>query len=406
MPRYHSSVSIAAAQAFYHASSPSSPLEVRAVSPASSLLASCFNSCWALARNEWEAGRCDAFAMIHSDVSAPLHWLDVLYREMEKTGVDLISCVIPIKDGRGLTSTVVDDTGDPWRRRRLTMREVAALPETFTDKDVGGPLLLNTGLWLCKLGPWCLEALFETKDHLRRGPDGLWQACCLPEDWGFSLQARALGLKLAATRSVRVEHYGEQKWSNQEVWGWDHDLQNSPQSMAEGWQFPEDVEGWLTAEEGMALAEAARGREVLEIGSYCGRSTICLAQTATAVHCVDTFDGRDTPHPHPTWGDFLANVNRYGVAGKVVPHRGTAAQMIPPLGRRFGMAFIDGAHDRASVMSDARLATAALEPGGLLAFHDYHSPRDPGVTDAVNSILASGARLVRTAGTVALVQPA
>ncbi len=54
---------------------------------------------------------------------------------------------------------------------------------------------------------------------------------------------------------------------------------------------------------------------------------------------------------------------------------------------------------------EAKLAASALEPGGLLAFHDYRSQRDPGVTDAVNSILAAGARLLRTAGTVAVVQP-
>lgn len=227
MPRYHSGAAMPAAQAFYHASAPDSPHQVRHVSPMTSLLTSCFNSCWALARNEWESGNAEGFAMIHSDVGAQLHWLDVLHDELERTGADMIGVAVPIKDSRGLTSLAVDDLGDHWKLRRLTTSQVRDLPETFTEDDVPG-LLLNTGLWLCRLGPWCRHAHFHVEDRIVRGADGRWVANTVPEDWGFSRQCRGLGVKLAATRKVAVEHYGEHKWNNQDVWGWEHDEQNAP----------------------------------------------------------------------------------------------------------------------------------------------------------------------------------
>ena len=37
------------------------------------------------------------------------------------------------------------------------------------------------------------------------------------------------------------------------------------------------VRGWLTQAEGDKLARLAEGKKVLEIGSYCGRSTIAMA---------------------------------------------------------------------------------------------------------------------------------
>jgi hypothetical protein len=42
---------------------------------------------------------------------------------------------------------------------------------------------------------------------------------CEPEDWGFSRQARLLGIALWATRKVRLYHMGPAAASNWEAWG-------------------------------------------------------------------------------------------------------------------------------------------------------------------------------------------
>lgn len=403
MPRYTTQAAMPAAQAFYHPSRPDSAHKVRAVSPMTSLLTACFNSCWALARNEWEAGEADAFAMIHSDVGAEIFWLDTLIAEMEATGVDVMGVAIPIKDARGLTSTAVDDTGDQWRVRRLTTRELFKLPPTFTDSDVPG-LLLNTGLWVCRLGPWCLETMFHVQDCIIRQPDGRWAAGTMPEDWGFSRQCRKLGLRLGVTRKVTVEHYGENKWSNQEFWGWRMDFQNANRDGA--WRWPQDVEGFLSEAEGQELASLAHGKDVLEIGSFHGLSTICMAQTARHVDAVDPFDARDCLKlPRDTYADFLANIVRYGVNERISVHRGTSADILPRMIHGgYDLAFIDGAHDDASVWRDALLARPLLRPGGKLAFHDYLSARDPGVTTAVDRLIATGARLDRVTDTIAVLE--
>lgn len=172
--------------------------------------------------------------------------------------------------------------------------------------------------------------------------------------------------------------------------------------------FPEDVPGWLTKAEGGALHSAATGKRVLEIGSYLGRSTICLAYGAERVVNIDAFDGRNCPPPAPTLAAFDANLVRYGVREKVSTWIGTPEDHLgdnfPHNVQPFGLAFIDGDHRFLAVLRDARLCQRHLQPEGLLAFHDYMSPRDPGVAVAVHLILALGGEMVDTVGTVAFVR--
>lgn len=168
-------------------------------------------------------------------------------------------------------------------------------------------------------------------------------------------------------------------------------------------RFPADVRGWLLEDEGRALHEWARGRRVLEVGSFCGRSTICLAQSAVEVVSVDPHDGRGTGAPCFTLGEFRQNLARYGVTY-------TVTEIVGPLESAtlegtFDAAFIDAAHDYASVVRDIENACGALRPGGDLAFHDYW-PGDPGVVRAVNELAASGWRITSTVARVAFLSPA
>src|SRR5690606_27987830 len=111
------------------------------------------------------------------------------------------------------------------------------------------------------------------------------------------------------------------------------------------WKFPKDVDGWLTYEEGRALADAAAGKCVLEIGSYCGRSTICMAQTAQHVHWIDPHDGRGTPNPRDTRAVFDRNVAWHGLSDKVSEYSDSPNHWRGP----FGLVFIDGEIGRAHV---------------------------------------------------------
>src|SRR5262245_23187686 len=395
----------------------------------SSLLALNFNILWCWALNQaHKGGGCDYFAMLHADVEPEEFWLDLMVEELERVGVDVLAAVVPIKDGNGTTTTALGrpdrrGTGRPYAR--VTMHEVYRLPATFTAAAAGHPdkcLLINTGCWVCRFDlEWCKKLHFTVNDRIAfdRKADQ-FVAECESEDWFFSRLLEDLGRSVAATRIVSLGHRGPAVFTNSRPWGrrqFDAEYVSAtivPASAEPAFKFPHDVEGWLAVPEGEALADLAAGKRVVEIGSYCGKSTVCLAQTAESVASIDPHDGRDTPTPGGTLERFRDNLERFGVADRVAIHVGTADQVAPTLpARSFDVAFIDGAHDERSVQSDILHALRLLRPGGLLAFHDYRKYPgefderwDPGVTAAVDELLASGATLERRFRSVAIVRPA
>jgi hypothetical protein len=403
MPGYGSSISAFAAQSFWCASNDES-LQVDRKYADGSLLAHVFNELWCWALN----GRgVQYFAMQHADVEPQLGWLDVLIAELEEKELDVLSAVIPIKSDHGLTSTAVHRDGNNWRPRcRLTMLEVYDLPETFTKKDVGGDLLLNTGCWVCKFDKsWAEQVHFEINNRIVIGEDGSYAAEVEPEDWYFSRLCNEMNLRLGATRKIDIHHRGQTLYTNNEPWGmqrFDSHLTDKSVVPDPPIPFPYDIAGWMEPIEGYGLAELCKGKTVLEIGSYLGRSTICIARNAKEVHSVDPHDGRATPSPLQTHEMFLNNLKRYDIYN-VKSFKGLVRDF--EWDQIYDVVFIDGAHDYASVQDDIELAQSVLVDGGLIAFHDYKNGIDPGVERAVDEFLAAGATLLSTHGSVAIVRP-
>jgi len=205
-----------------------------------SLLAFNFNLLWCNALNQRESKSLTHFAMHHADIQAQEGWLDVLIDEMQRVEADVLSVVIPIKDGKGLTSTGLQDqrTG---RIRRLTMTEVNKLPKTFNAHDchdefsntsVLDHLLINTGLWICDFTkPWVEQVHFTINDAIVQMPDGKFTANVMSEDWNFSTWCHLYHkdyprrLRLFATTAVSAHHHGTARFSNTHPWGdWTTDL--------------------------------------------------------------------------------------------------------------------------------------------------------------------------------------
>jgi hypothetical protein len=213
----YGSLTAGAARGFWRASK--TPERVTFKYVEGSLLAQGFNALWCTALNMRLSGeRCDYFAMLHADVEPADGWLDVLTGEMEARNLDLLSAVVPIKDGHGLTSTALArPDGDTWGALcRLSMREVYDLPETFTSEDTGHPLLVNTGCWVCRFDPeWARKVHFRINDRIVFNKAlGLYQAQVEPEDWYFSRLCHELGLRIGATRKVRLDHAGRVHYPN------------------------------------------------------------------------------------------------------------------------------------------------------------------------------------------------
>jgi len=373
-----------------------------------SLLAANFNASWCNALNLVHAGHeVKYFAMMHDDIEPRDFWLDDLIDELEAKDLDVLGVASPIKDRKGLTSLAIDG-GNTWRPKcRMTLREVASLPETFTSEDIGGPLLINTGCWVCRFdSAWVKKVHFEINDRIVFNKvTNRYEAEVEPEDWYFSRLCHELGLRIGATRKIPLSHRGEMDFPNT-AWGNAYDSEYVTESQLPQ-PFPHDIDGWLSETEGAALADLARGKRVLEIGSFCGRSTVCIARTAAAVIAVDYFDGRATPKPGDTSHAFFDNIKRYGLDDKV-----RACHPAETLAGKFGFVFIDGDHSKEAVEADIAKAVEVLEPGGLIAFHDYRTKPgqhdggwDPGVTAAVDDLVARGGEIIATHDTLAVVRP-
>ena len=185
-----------------------------------SLLALNCNLLWCEALNGRETEKWTHFAMHHSDIAAENFWLDKLVVEQKRVGADVLSVVVPIKDEKGLSSTgLLDAQGCVTR---FSMSEIHKLPETFSAESLGEKrtLVVNTGLFICDFtNPWVEKVFFEIRDNIVKNENGKFEARNLSEDWGFSNQCAKLGVKVFATRCVKLRHFGRAEYRNDEVWG-------------------------------------------------------------------------------------------------------------------------------------------------------------------------------------------
>jgi predicted O-methyltransferase YrrM len=137
------------------------------------------------------------------------------------------------------------------------------------------------------------------------------------------------------------------------------------------------VGGWLTEEEGdtlYRLARACTGRGVIvEIGSYKGRSTICLARGSQAgrnlpVYAID-------PHRGVAYEEFKRNVAEAGIEGIVTHVREPSQEALPAIGEEpIELLFIDGNHKYPMVLEDFEQFVPRLVDGGFLVMHDTTRP--------------------------------
>ncbi len=360
----------------------------------------CFtmNSMWLDAIEAYKAGRIRYFMMWHTDIIPENYVVDKMVDLMERSEADILSAIVPLKNEMGLTSTAIDEPmgdADPYFRvKRYTMREVHNLPETFTHPK----LLLNTGLMIVDLSKaWCQsdDVFFTIEDRIiryrgRRLPV-IW-----PEDWGFSRRARAAGAqKLVATRAVQLEHAGIANHPNYIPWG-KLDVDVFPAIPAPEFRAAADeaskVDGYMLWEELAWLAEKAKGKEVLEIGSWLGRSTKALAATARKVWAVDHWKGTGNDL---TGMQVQSGLDAYAAFQHNLAHEINQQRVIPVVSDHASMdqvaeadmIFIDGAHDEASVRRDMMLAMETIKPGGLICGHDYDEKAHPDVVKVVRELL-------------------
>ena len=177
------------------------------------------------------------------------------------------------------------------------------------------------------------------------------------------------------------------------------------------------IEGWLEEDEadlliGAVHASCRNGRPlgaIVEIGSYCGRSTVVLAHAARAfgadqrVVAIDPHLGQvgaadqRVSQVAPSREKFLHNIAAANVADVVELVEQYSTQVA--WNRPIGLLFIDGLHDYVNVSRDFAHFSPWVASRGYVAFHDY-ADYYPGVRAFVDELLAGGEyeviRLVRS----------
>ena len=155
----------------------------------------------------------------------------------------------------------------------------------------------------------------------------------------------------------------------------------------------DDVRGFLPDHEGQQLFEWASQVStigpLLEIGSYCGRSTIWLGQAAkahdTVVFALDHHRGSEEHQPgeshhdealvdatgqFDSFGEFRRNIAAAGLEDTVIPIVANSETVGPCWQNGLGMVFIDGGHSLDAALTDYRAWAPHVLPGGILAIHD------------------------------------
>lgn len=208
-------------------------------------------------------------------------------------------------------------------------------------------------------------------------------------------------------------------------------------------EFARDIPGWTPLDQLLSLfllACSTKGLDgnIIEIGSWCGRSSCALGLAAQAignthVHCIDPFpekndwyqnadgsysfrviiDGETiTSYDEQTVWEipfkrelaplyeqfpsilvaFSRSIENANLETVVSPHRGSLNAFIrkSPPDLKCRLAFVDGDHGYEAVKSDIRNIERILVPGGWICFDDAFTT-SVGVDRAISElVLASG----------------
>ena len=154
------------------------------------------------------------------------------------------------------------------------------------------------------------------------------------------------------------------------------------------------VKGFLSEEEGEKLyrlaLESSKKAPILELGSYCGKSTIYIGsavkENKSLLYAVDHHRGSEEHQVGEEYHDpdlydaavdaldslpaLRTNLRSFGLEESVVPIVGSSEMVGRFWNINLSMVFIDGGHSLESALADYRIWSCRLISGGYLAIHD------------------------------------
>src|SRR5262249_38463560 len=209
-------------------------------------------------------------------------------------------------------------------------------------------------------------------------------------DWQLVAEVRAAWLELLAGRT--------DGWSRAEATG--------PAGVMRGEVRHQAVSatGFLSEAEGMRLfelaAEASQHAPCLEVGSYCGKSTLFLAEGCRVsgrypLFAVDHHRGSEEQQPGQSYfdpdlfdadegvldtlGPFMRNIRRAGLTQWVVPVVADSRRLSRYWPQaKLSLVFIDGGHSEDDAFADYHGWSPHVIAGGYLCIHDVFADATQG----------------------------
>jgi predicted O-methyltransferase YrrM len=167
--------------------------------------------------------------------------------------------------------------------------------------------------------------------------------------------------------------------------------------------FANAARGFMPVDEGLALHDAAcevrAAGPFVEVGSYCGKSTIYLAAAARArgevVFAIDHHRGSEENQPGWEWHEpdlvdphagridtlphFRRTIFDAGLEDAVIAMVGDSQTIAARWSTPLAFVFIDGGHGREPAHRDYEGWSPHVRAGGYLAIHDvFPDPADGG----------------------------
>jgi predicted O-methyltransferase YrrM len=156
----------------------------------------------------------------------------------------------------------------------------------------------------------------------------------------------------------------------------------------------EEIKGFMPNHEGEALMSWAKTFSkigpLLEIGSFCGKSSIYLGLAAKeknqVVFTIDHHKGSEEHQLNEEYFDpeiydeslnsvntfplFLKNIRIFDLEDSVIPIVSSSARVAKGWNKNLGMVFIDGSHSLESATLDYESWGSHIKNGGALVIHD------------------------------------
>lgn len=144
-----------------------------------------------------------------------------------------------------------------------------------------------------------------------------------------------------------------------------------------------NIDGWMDETELQQIEKITKmvpkNGVIVEVGSFCGRSSVCIGMTADpsiTIYCYDYFNNLENSEGIvvDTWDLFKKNTKDFT---NIIPVRGECpTEAFYTDTREIDFFFLDALHKNPSDWDIISYFLPFIKKGGIIAGHDFHSTQE------------------------------